>query len=263
MVLSRDARHPIEGSLTVNPLTVDVSVYRRFSFENPPVGVKFLYDEPEGIERLDKKVPFCGMIGEAQKRGASFYADLDSHGCPPGTHVLGCDLPKAIEGGYLGPELKIFQEPMFNRKALAAAPRFVEGTVNYIVFAPLEELKFTPDLLVILTDNTEQAEILLRALSYSTGKVLTSKMTSVMGCAWLYAYPYISGEVNYLTTGLGFGMKAQKVFPEGRQLLSIPYGWLPTITRNLEEMMWVPPSYSQEDPDFDRRVFAKFGLSLD
>jgi uncharacterized protein (DUF169 family) len=103
----------------------------------------------------------------------------------------------------------------------------------------------------------------LRALSYSTGKVLTSKMTNVLGCAWLYAYPYVSGEVNYLTTGLGFGMKAQKVFPEGRQLLSIPYDWLPTITCNLEEMMWVPPSYSREDPDFDKKVFAKFGYSLD
>jgi uncharacterized protein (DUF169 family) len=247
----------------VNPLTLDLSIYRRFGFENPPVGVKFLFDKPHDVERLDTKLPLCGMVREAQKRGMPFYADVDNHGCPPGTHVLGCKLPEAVEGGYLGPELKIFREPMFNRRALASAPTFAEGTVNYIVFAPLEHLAFTPDLFVILTDRTEQAEILLRALAYSTGKVLTSKMTNVLGCAWLYAYPYVSGEVNYLTTGLGFGMKAQKVFPEGRQLLSIPYDWLPTITQNLNEMMWVPPSYSGEDPDFDKKVFAKFGYSLD
>jgi uncharacterized protein (DUF169 family) len=198
------------------------------------------------------------MIGEAHRRGTPFYADLESHGCPPATHVLGCELPKAIEAGYLGPEFKIFKEPMFNQRALASVPQFIKDTVNYIVFAPLRELTFTPDLLVILTDRTDQAEIILRALSYSTGKVLNSRMTNIMGCAWLYAYPYLSGEVNYLTTGLGFGMKAQKVFPEGRQLFSIPCDWLPTITQNLEEMMWVPPSYV--DPSYDEKVMAKFGL---
>ena len=124
-------------------------------------------------------------------------------------------------------------------------------------------MSYTPDLFIVLTDTTSQAEILLRALSYTTGKVLTSKMTNVLGCAWLYAYPYLSGEVNYLTTGLGFGMKAQKVFPEGRQLISIPYDQLPAITLNLQEMEWVPPSYSGEDPDFDKELFARFGFSME
>jgi hypothetical protein len=57
-------------------------------------------------------------------------------------------------------------------------------------------------------------------------------------------------------------MKAQKAFPEGRQLISIPYDWLQVITQNLEEMEWIPPSYSGEDPEFDKKLFARFGLSL-
>jgi uncharacterized protein (DUF169 family) len=244
----------------VDPLTLDLSVYRRFEFTSPPVGVNFLFERPEGIERLDKQVPFCGMVGEAQKRGTSFYADMACQGCPPGTHVLGCELPTAVEGGNLGPELRIFKGAYANRRALAAAPTFPKGTVNYVAFAPLGELSHTPDLFIILTDTTSQAEIVLRALSYTTGMVLTSKMTNVLGCAWLYAYPYLSGEVNYLTTGIGFGMKAQKVFPEGRQLISIPYDWLPAITLNLQEMEWVPPSYTEEGPEFSKKMFAKFGF---
>jgi uncharacterized protein (DUF169 family) len=246
----------------MNPLTLDLSIFERFAFENPPVGVAFLYDRPEGMERLDTRAPFCGMVVEAHKRGTPFYIDIDNHGCPPGTHVLGHELPDAVEGGNLGPELRIFKGAYANRRALAAAPTFPKGTVNYVAFAPLDQLSFSPDLLIILTDSTSQAEILLRALSYTTGKVIASKMTLVVGCAWLYAYPYLSGEVNHLTTGLGFGMKAQKVFPEGRQLISIPYDQLPTITLNLREMEWVPPSYAGEDPDFDKRVFAKFGFDL-
>ena len=253
----------VKGVTSMDPLTLDLSVYRRFGFTSPPVGVRFLFEKPEGLERLDARVPFCGMVGEAQRRGTAFYVDIDNHGCPPGTHVVGCELPKAVEGGNLGPELRIFKGAYANRRALAAAPTFPEGTVNYIAFAPLDELSYSPDLFIVLTDTTSQAEILLRALSYTTGKVLTSKMTSVLGCAWLYAYPYLSGEVNYLTTGIGFGMKVQKVFPEGRQLISIPYDWLPVITLNLQEMEWVPPSYSGEDPEFDKRLFARFGFSLE
>lgn len=247
----------------MDPLTLDLSIYRRFEFTSPPVGVSFLFEKPEDMERLDKRVAFCGMVAEAQRREIPFYVDIDNHGCPPGTHVLGCDLPEAVQGGNLGPELRIFKGAYANRRALAAAPAFAKGTVNYIAFAPMDRLTYTPDLFIVLTDTTSQAEIILRALSYTTGKVLTSKMTNVLGCAWLYAYPYLSGEVNYLTTGLGFGMKAQKVFPEGRQLISIPYDQLPAITLNLQEMEWVPPSYSGEDPDFDKELFARFGFSME
>jgi uncharacterized protein (DUF169 family) len=114
-----------------------------------------------------------------------------------------------------------------------------------------------------VTDKTNQAEILLRAYAYTTGKVLISKMTNVIGCSWLYAYPFLTGEINYLTTGLGFGMKAQKVFPEGRQLFSIPYDRLPTIILNLQEMEWVPPSFTSEGPEFDKKIFMEFGLSAE
>jgi uncharacterized protein (DUF169 family) len=247
----------------VRPLTLDLSVYEEFSFENPPIGVNFLFAKPDGIERLDRKVAFCGMIGEAHRLKRPFYIDIDNQGCPPGTKILGCEMPKIIEGGYLGPELQAFKAPYANRRVLNAVPTFAKDTINYIVFSPIDCLDQSPDLLVILTDNVVQTEIILRALSYTTGKVLTSKMTNVLGCAWLYAYPYISGEVNYLTTGLGFGMKVQKAFPEGRQVISIPYDWLPIITTNLREMTWEPPSYTGEDPDFDRKVFARLGLSLE
>jgi uncharacterized protein (DUF169 family) len=244
----------------MNPLTLDLSIYNEFHFEHPPVGVKFLLEEPVGMSRLDTRVAFCGMIAEAHKRDDPFFTSIDNHACPPGTHVLGCDLPKAVEAGYMGPELGALKEAYANRRVLATVPTFAKGTVNYIAFAQLGRLAFSPDLFIILTDNTDQAEIILRAMSYTTGKVLTSRMTNVVGCSWLYAYPYMSGEVNYLTTGLGFGMKAQKLFPPGRQLFSIPYDHLQTITTNLQEMPWVPPSYSGDDPDFDKNLFAKFGL---
>jgi len=66
----------------------------------------------------------------------------------------------------------------------------------------------------------------------------------VVGCAWLYIYPYLSGEMNLGITGVGFGMRARRLFPEGRLLITIPWDKLPDILKNLEEMEWVPESFN-------------------
>jgi hypothetical protein len=50
------------GGRIMRPLQTDLSVYNKFEFEKPPVGVKFLFEKPEGIARLDKKLGFCEML---------------------------------------------------------------------------------------------------------------------------------------------------------------------------------------------------------
>ena len=102
-----------------------------------------------------------------------------------------------------------------------------------------------------------QAEIVLRAMSYSTGELRESKTTGVLGCAWIYLYPYRSGKVNYTVTGLAFGIKSKEVFEEGQILISIPYHWIPAITQNLKEMKWVLPSYTEGREKFLEREGAK------
>ena len=90
-------------------------------------------------------------------------------------------------------------------------------------------------------------------MSYSTGETWAPKTTGVLGCAWFYAYPFLSGKVNYTITGLAFGMKAKQVFPEGLVLLSIPYNWIPVIVQNLKEMKWVLAAYTEGREKFIER----------
>jgi hypothetical protein len=42
----------------MRPLQTDLSIYEEFNFEKPPVGVKSLFEKPEGIERLEKNWVF-------------------------------------------------------------------------------------------------------------------------------------------------------------------------------------------------------------
>jgi uncharacterized protein (DUF169 family) len=243
----------------MRPLESDLSIYKKFNFKYPPVGVKFSIGRPEGIKPMDKSFPFCEMLREAQRRGTPFYFSRENESCV-GKVVLGMeDFPLFVEGGLIGPKFGIFQEARANNKIYDQMPRFRPGLVNYVSYAPLDKLTFEPDLLV-LTATTSQAEIVLRAMSYSTGEIWETKSTGVLGCAWLYIYPFQSGKVNYTVTGLAFGAKSKQVFEEGWMLISIPYNWLPIITANLNEMEWVLPSYTDGREKFlerERKVFEE------
>jgi len=233
-------------------LKSDLSVYKKFNFEKPPVGVKFLLGKPEGIAQIDKVLPFCEMLKEAQLRKTPFYFSKENENCV-GKVILGMEeMQPHVEGGLIGPKFGIFQDARANNKIYQYIPKFQKGIVNFVAFSTLDQLTFEPDLL-ILTAKPRQAEIVLRAMSYSTGELWDPKATSVLGCAWLYAHPFLSGKVNYTITGLAFGMIAKQIFEEGWMLISIPYNWIPTITRNLEEMEWVLPSYTDGREKFLQR----------
>ena len=91
-------------------------------------------------------------------------------------------------------------------------------------------------------------------MAYSTGERYTSNAQTVIACAYVFAYPMLTGKVNYIMTGLSFGMKAYQLFKPGQILLSIPYQWIPAITRNLARMDWVLPAYEMT-PDEYRHYF--------
>lgn len=227
----------------MRPLQTDLSIFNRFKFEKPPVGVKFLYFKPKRILQLDKSLALCEMIREAQQRRTPFYFTKENENCF-GKVPLGMEeMPSWGKGGELGPGFRIFQEPRANTRIYKYVPKFPAGTVNYVALSSLDELTFEPDLLILMA-TPSQAEIVLRAMSYSTGQIWESKTMGVLGCAWIFVYPYQSGQINYLLTGLSFGMKAHEVFPEGWILISIPWDWMPIITQNLKGMNWVLPSYT-------------------
>jgi len=231
------------------------SIFDRFDFERKPVGIKYLLNKPDGIEKLDKSLTFCQMFKEAQNR-RPFYAVKENFTCG-GPLLLGMVEPDPIgASGQIGASDGIYKEPRANRRIYQQIPKLDKDTVRYAAFSPVDELSFDPDV-VIFTANPGQAEILMRALCYSTGKILTTKSTPAVMCSWLFVYPYVSGESNYSITGLGFGMKARKVLPEGLILISIPYDLLSTTTENLKDMDWVLPAYSageDEITDFFKKA---------
>jgi len=225
----------------------DYSVFDKFKFERKPVGIKFLLNKPEGIKQLDKGLTFCEMLREAQK-SEPFYAKKENFTCM-GPRLLGMsDLEPIAESGEIGASDGIYQEARANRRIYQHIPKLAKDTVRYVAYSPVDKLTFEPDV-VVFTASVSQAEVLLRGLAYATGRIMTTRTTPAVVCSWLFVYPFVSGEANYSITGLGYGMKARNVFPEGLILISIPYDLLPGLTENLGEMKWELPAYALKDDE--------------
>jgi uncharacterized protein (DUF169 family) len=243
----------IKYSGEIRPLNTDLSILNKLELENQPVGIKFLYNKPEGVPRLGKNLAFCLMPEEAQKSGA-FYVDETHFECA-GPLCLGIanDDPFSV-AGQIGTKLglDIFQEARANRRIYEVLPTLKKGSCHFVVFSPLSGLDFDPDVLLI-TGTARQAEIVLRAYTYSTGEMYISKTTPVIGCAWTFIYPYISGKLNYVVEGICFGHIARQVSTMGYVTVAIPFTLTRLIMDNLREMDWVLPAYTDGREKYNQR----------
>ena len=237
----------------MKPPEHDFSILKKFDFTYKPVGMKFLLNKPDGIDKLDKGMPICQMFREAMDM-KPFYAGDENFTCVDRLMLGFMDPEPYYEAGKIGEKERIYREARANRRIYQYLEKCVPGTVRYVAFSTLDDLPFEPDLLVF-TARPDQAEIILRALSYSTGKPLTTKITPVLMCAWLFFYPFITGNVNYTITGLGYGMKSKKLFPEGLVLITVPYDHMLMLLDNLAEMDWVLPMFTLSEEE--KKPFAE------
>lgn len=229
----------------MRPLKTDLSIYAKFHFEIPPVGVKYQFFKPEGVEPLppDTNLSLCEVLTEAQKARSAFYFGKENNETCVGKIILGMqEMEPFAESGQIGEKLQVFQEARANYAFYRHVRRFERNVVNYVAFSPIDKLTFEPDLLIVAAD-PGQAEIVMRAMTYSTGQLYESKTTPVMGCSWIFIYPFQSGRVNYIIPEMVHGMKGRELFPKETLLIAIPYPWIPVMTRNLQEMKWHLPSH--------------------
>ncbi|MCC8080004.1 MAG: DUF169 domain-containing protein [Oscillospiraceae bacterium] len=236
----------------MNPLTKEM--FAKMEFEYAPVAVKFSFDKPENTEHTEKVMAFCSFVKEAQTSGKKFYVTAENDDCV-GKMVLGMvDMPTFESSGRAGYDFEVFRTPAANARLYYTNPRFNRGASNYCTFAPLSICDFDPDLIIVVAD-TRQADLLMRANSYISGDLWEGKDSHVMSCSWQFVYPYISGKVNHLVVGMHHGQKVRKPFPDGMQIISIPFQKIDEITTALSEMHWVPISMRPDDQDeLGRRI---------
>jgi uncharacterized protein (DUF169 family) len=242
----------------------DFGILGKFKFKYAPLGFKYFNVESDleglGLEKLDKKIAWCQMLIEAQN-GKAFYATAENQFCEPGIFLTGhSELDPIAAGGRIGPAFETYADERSNRRVYNYISRLAPGSTFCTGYAPLGKLTFDPDLLIITCDHMDQTERVLRAVQYDTGDPVVSKMTHVMGCNWMFNYPFVTGNINYLTTGISYGMKMYKLYPPGMQIVSIPWHHIDRVMRNMNEMVWTIPGHTDQKEEFYKIAHARLGI---
>lgn len=220
-------------------------MFAKLELPYEPVAVKFSVTRPKDIPQTEKKLAFCEFMHEAQM-GNTFYISVDNDACY-GKMAMGMiDKPPVTASGQAGEDFEMYRQASGCRKLYQELPVIQPGAVNYVIFSPVKDCTFHPDLVMCLAD-LEKADIILRATSYISGDFWESKSSPVISCSWMYAYPVITGKVNYIITGHYHGLKRRKMYPAGLHMIAIPFQKLDEVVTALEEMPWTAIAFREDE----------------
>ena len=230
------------------------ATFAELDLEFSPVALKYCYAPSKGIERYEGTGAFCQLVHKASTENRVFYTDKDNETCF-GKVALGMVPDNGLAAsGLIGPDIDMYATQAPNARLHDLLPTLTLGAHNIVVMAPIAKCDFDPDILMIVAP-TEKAEIILRATSWVSGDPWESKSTPVMSCGWMYAYPYVTGKVNFCITGMHHGLKRRNLYPKGMHLIAIPFAKLPETIYALENMNWTP-LYFRQDTEEGRAELA-------
>ncbi|MCI5850578.1 MAG: DUF169 domain-containing protein [Sutterellaceae bacterium] len=217
-----------------------------------PIAIKFLAVPPKvfGFDypHTTEKKSLCQFVSIAQKTNKAFYMTVDNENCM-GKMVLGMwDEPPIGASGQAGFDFGCYRSHAANSRVYYNIPRLLKGTCNYVIFSPIEQCKFNPDLVIFVGD-ADMTDIVLRATSYISGDMWESISTNVISCAWTYVHPWITGKVNHFETGCHHGMGRRKVYPKGLSIIAVPYQKLDELVLALRQMDWKLISFRPNEKD--------------
>ncbi len=203
--------------------------------EREPVALKWVSREPRNISKEEKKSRFCTKLDKAMN-GAVFYSTADEEECMGGQRYTGMkdpeEFPKNMRSGsFLVPAGVYKSIPAVQRSwndNMAVEP----GIFNAIIFAPLLEADFEPDVVFVVA-NARQGMEILHANAYDSGSHGLGADSGPI-CSSMASIPYLTGKVTY---GFGdIGSRNHMDLQDEEIMVSIPASDLERIILNLEEM---------------------------
>ena len=233
-----------------------------------PVALAWSMEPPFGTAPYEGalKLAHCEFIQRSRFLGETFILSLDNNyqGCSGYSYIGLGDPPATLKTGYhhsRRPDGKpgIFGSPGASRRCLEKYYWVEPNTVKYFSCAPLSHCPFDPDVVTIIANPRACTYAIRAAIYYRGGTVSGETGPGTCSSSWVAAY--LTGEINYTTCGFGHGMKRRNLFPEGHQLVSIPFDMLPSILQNLQDMPWDLPAYQPDGLEFVRKLLIELGIT--
>lgn len=203
--------------------------------EKNPVALKWSVREPKYAEKEKEKSRFCTKLVKAME-GETFYATANEEECMGGLKHSGLknpkEFPKTMQSGAFlvagGVYRSIPAVQRSWRNNIAIEPEIFQA----IIFAPLMEAEFEPDIIFLLC-NSQQAMLILHSNAYDSGSHGLGADCGPI-CSSMAAAAYLTGKVTY---GFGdIGSRRNMDIKADEVMVCIPASDLKRIIDNLDEM---------------------------
>lgn len=171
----------------------------RLGLEKSPVAIKFILREediPEGTKKIEENIRHCEMVQKASQ-GETFYATAEEQMCKGGASAIGLmETPEKIKTGEFYQSLGRFSSLGSAKRTMESIPK-IDPMMKAIIYAPLEDVKFDPDVIVVIS-KPAQAMRLAQAMVYTRGGRVEASFSGIQSvCADAVAGPFVNNTANF------------------------------------------------------------------
>lgn len=205
-----------ESSCDVNGYDlVSDKLKEHLNLSKSPVAIKFVLREediPEGIKKIENGARHCELVQKASQ-GERFYATAEEQTCKGGASALGLmEAPEKVKTGEMYQSLGRFSSLGSAKRTMEEIPK-IEPMMYALVYAPLEEVEFDPDVIVMIC-NPAQAMKLAQAMIYTLGGRVEADFSGIQSiCADAVAGPFTRKRPN-ITLGCSGSRKYANIQPD-------------------------------------------------
>jgi uncharacterized protein (DUF169 family) len=207
---------------------------RVLEMESEPVGIKFL-EGNSWVCGYDKesKYTFCQFIMKARE-GCKLLATADNIACANGASALGfMPVPEKLMNGEFLAQLGTFNKEGA-QNTMQLMPRFKQGQYSGIALAPLSEVTFEPDVIVLETLPENLMWLSLATIHQSGGRLNFSSSISNGTCVDMTVIPHTTQKLN---VSLGcYGCRNATNIANEHLLAGFPGDQLNLIVEALDEI---------------------------
>ncbi|MFA6331753.1 MAG: DUF169 domain-containing protein [Methanoregula sp.] len=209
-----------------------------------PVAFRFATKKeeiPEGMQKLDKTIRHCTMIGLARKEGKIFYSLSDNHECNGGAWSLGLrENTETLKNGDFYFKLGKFDSSAACKRTIDRVAHLNPGDTYATMYAPLEKTPFDPQVVVIVASPWAMLKLSQSTLFRIGGRIIAEFSGIQSVCSDACAQTYLNGRVNF---SLGCdGSRKFSGIEDGEMVIGIPAEILPELIEALNVVAAAPGS---------------------
>jgi uncharacterized protein (DUF169 family) len=230
--------------IPINYFEAAESLKKLLKLSGSPVAFRFATKKeeiPAGMEKLDKNIRHCTMVGLARKEGKIFYSTAENHECNGGAWSLGLrEITETLKNGDFYYKLGKFESSAACKRTIDRVPHLGTGDTWATMYAPLEKTPFDPQVVIIVASPWAMLKLSQSAM-FRVGGRIESEFAGIQSvCADACAQTYLNGKVNF---SLGCdGSRRFSGIEDGEMVMGIPAEILPELVEALNVVAAAPGS---------------------